>query len=605
MHLGPPSHRATIPLLTLATLLVSAPATPQVWTPLGPTEGPVVSLDAQPAAGGRLLAASGGTLYLSEDEGASWTPVLSGGIWEVAVSPVDPSRAYALAQDEIVYRSGDGGLTWEENLELEDHVLFDAWTDPVDPEVAYFTSQFIIQFSEDPTALYRTADGGETWEQVWFGGEIFVVDVGFGFGFESTHLLTTSAGVLQRSEDDGLTWATVDATGLEGADLCEIAGDPTTPGRFLASPCGGGLFETTDAGDSWHPYGLGLPGGSFLRLLFEPTSPTTVYAAAAGHGVFRSLDGGATWAPVGTGAPTDRLEGALDLAPTGDPLRLFAATDQGVQIADPAAVPPCVAGPATLCLQAGRFEARVAWQDFQGGAGEGRAVPLTGDTGAFWFFRDTNLELAVKVLDGTPVNGFFWNFYGSLSNVPFTLTVRDSVTGEQRFYINPSRVFASRGDTRGFPQNPAPAGEAMLSAGAPVALGGDLGTIGAGTGIESVLGAGGTGGDCVPSDTALCLQDGRFRIEVEWQDFQGGSGVGHGHPLTGDTGAFWFFDQDNLELFVKVLDGRPVNGHFWVFYGSLSNVAFTLTVTDTATGEPRVYENPARTFASRGDTAAF
>ena len=56
---------------------------------------------------------------------------------------------------------------------------------------------------------------------------------------------------------------------------------------------------------------------------------------------------------------------------------------------------------------------------------------------------------------------------------------------------------------------------------------------------------------------------------------------------------------------VKVLDARAVNGHWWVFYGSLSNVPFTLTVTDTATGTPRVYRNPPRTFASRGDTAAF
>jgi hypothetical protein len=42
-----------------------------------------------------------------------------------------------------------------------------------------------------------------------------------------------------------------------------------------------------------------------------------------------------------------------------------------------------------------------------------------------------------------------------------------------------------------------------------------------------------------------------------------------------------------------------------VFYGSLTNVAFTLTVTDTATGRSRVYENPQGHFASSGDTAAF
>ena len=56
---------------------------------------------------------------------------------------------------------------------------------------------------------------------------------------------------------------------------------------------------------------------------------------------------------------------------------------------------------------------------------------------------------------------------------------------------------------------------------------------------------------------------------------------------------------------MKVLDGRPVNGHFWLFYGSLTNVAFEITVRDRQTGVERTYENPLRNFASRGDTTAF
>ena len=60
-----------------------------------------------------------------------------------------------------------------------------------------------------------------------------------------------------------------------------------------------------------------------------------------------------------------------------------------------------------------------------------------------------------------------------------------------------------------------------------------------------------------------------------------GPGKGQAVPLTGDTGLFWFFGNSNLELIVKVLDGRPVNGHFWVFYGGLSDVEYRITVTDT------------------------
>jgi len=76
-------------------------------------------------------------------------------------------------------------------------------------------------------------------------------------------------------------------------------------------------------------------------------------------------------------------------------------------------------------------------------------------------------------------------------------------------------------------------------------------------------------------------------------------------PLTGDTGYFWFFDDANVELVLKVLDGRGVNHHFWVFYGALSNVEYEITVTDTSTGEVRTYSNPAGEFGSVGDTEAF
>jgi hypothetical protein len=82
---------------------------------------------------------------------------------------------------------------------------------------------------------------------------------------------------------------------------------------------------------------------------------------------------------------------------------------------------------------------------------------------------------------------------------------------------------------------------------------------------------------------------------------------GHGTPVsrTSDTGTFWFFDPANLELVVKVLDGTGINGHFWVFYGSLTDVKFKLTVTDRLTGRQRIYQNPAGTLASHSDTQAF
>lgn len=107
---------------------------------------------------------------------------------------------------------------------------------------------------------------------------------------------------------------------------------------------------------------------------------------------------------------------------------------------------------------------------------------------------------------------------------------------------------------------------------------------------------------CQGDADTLCLVDDRFEIEVTWTDFDGNTGVGTPLPQTNDTGAFYFFDEGNFELVVKVLDGRQINGKFWVFYGSLSNVQYTITVTDTITGRSKVYENPLDNFGSVGDT---
>lgn len=245
---------------------------------------------------------------------------------------------------------------------------------------------------------------------------------------------------------------------------------------------------------------------------------------------------------------------------------------------------PCVASDAALCLNVSRFRVDVSWQDFQGRTGIGHAMPLTGDTGYFWFFSSSNVELVVKALDGRALNGHFWIFYGALSNVAYTLTVTDTTTGAVKTYSNPSGQFGSLGDTSAFVGG---SGSALTS---PFE--------------RSPLARQVTAG-CAPTGTSLCLNQSRFQVDVAWRDFQGNTGVGQAVPLTPDTGTFWFFNASNVELIVKVLDGRAINGKFWVFYGALSNVQYTVTVTDTQTGALKTYSNASGVFASTGDTNAF
>ena len=104
----------------------------------------------------------------------------------------------------------------------------------------------------------------------------------------------------------------------------------------------------------------------------------------------------------------------------------------------------------------------------------------------------------------------------------------------------------------------------------------------------------------------LCVDGGRFRVAVDWQQTPLTPPLSaQAVPLTDDTGYFWFFGSANIELVVKVLDGRADNGHFWVFYGALSDVQYTITVMDTQTGAVKTYTNPSGTLASVADTSVF
>lgn len=104
----------------------------------------------------------------------------------------------------------------------------------------------------------------------------------------------------------------------------------------------------------------------------------------------------------------------------------------------------------------------------------------------------------------------------------------------------------------------------------------------------------------------LTLLDGRFEIEVEWMTPRGTEGFGHGQRMTRNTGAFWFFHPDNIELIVKVLDACETRGRYWVFAGGLTNVEVMIRVRDTENGEVQVYHNPLGTpFQPLQDTGSF
>jgi hypothetical protein len=111
--------------------------------------------------------------------------------------------------------------------------------------------------------------------------------------------------------------------------------------------------------------------------------------------------------------------------------------------------------------------------------------------------------------------------------------------------------------------------------------------------------------DCNPSPTVLCLQGRRMRVQTTWRT-GADSGQGRMRGITNDTGAFWFFDPQNVEVLVKVLDACSLDQRFWVFASGLTDVGVTVTITDTVSGQTKTYENPRRNpFRLIQDLAAF
>ncbi len=357
----------------------------------------------------------------------------------------------------------------------------------------------------------------------------------------------------------------------------------------------------------------GTAAGTALLRDLNPgaagSSPSAL--TAVGDQMFFTASDGAhgleLWQSDGTAAGTRMVQDIAPLGQSSKPASLAAMGDHLYFSADdgptgrelwslPLSGPAgCQSSGTALCL-GGHYQVEARWRDFAGNAGQGHAVPLTADTGTFWFFGPANVEAVVKVLDGRAVNGHVWVFYGALSNVEYTLTVTDTQTGLTRQYFNPSGQLASVGDVYGF--GPLGANGANPTPPATIAAASPLPLISERQDKAAAV-------PCVANAEQLCLNGGRFGVTVSWKDFQGNTGQGTAAALSNDTGTFWFFNAANVELVVKALDGRAVNGHFWIFFGALSNVEYTVTVTDSQTGAIRRYTNPSGRFASVADTLAF
>ena len=238
-----------------------------------------------------------------------------------------------------------------------------------------------------------------------------------------------------------------------------------------------------------------------------------------------------------------------------------------------------------LCLD-GRYLATLSWvNQFNGTSGTGRAIPSTPFTGYFSFGDPSNIELLVKILN---FNGTIKVFYGELTNLQFTLTVTDVQTGNVKTYGN------TPGDCGGIDQSAFSA-----STFAPATARGGQASFPALANQKARASA----GACRANAQTLCLLNGRFSVSVDWSNpGNGTSGHGTARALSKLVGTFYFTDPSNVELMTKVVQ-FPDRVAF--FYGALSDLAYTIHVTDNATGTVKTYTSTPGTLCGGLDNSAF
>lgn len=254
---------------------------------------------------------------------------------------------------------------------------------------------------------------------------------------------------------------------------------------------------------------------------------------------------------------------------------------------------PCKPGAQTLCLAKKRFRVEVDWNNqFDGSSGRGVAVKGSDQAGYFSFGDKSNLELMVKILN----DGEHWQlYYGQLTNLGFTIWVTDTETGRVTSHRNgPNNCggVAELGSSDGHGHREASA-PAWLGVNPTVASRPGEG-ISEAVSLASVFAPAKGKSNCKVAD-GLCLLNDRFVAKVSWRNqFNGATGKGKGKALSGVTGSFSFTDASNIELLVKVLNAG--DDRILVLWGAMSNLEYTLELTDRQTGEVKTYHNPAGTY---------
>jgi photosystem II stability/assembly factor-like uncharacterized protein len=311
------------------------------WRSVGPavTSGRISDFAVHPQKRSTYyVATASGGVWKTENGGTTYEPIFDGqgsySIGCVILDPNNPSVVWvgtgennnqrSVAYGDGIYKSNDGGKSWENmGLKNSEHIG-KIIVDPRNSDVVYVAAIGPLWSEGGDRGLYKTTDGGKTWEQVLKNdkGESLLdvhtgvtdlvmdprnPDVLYAAAFQRRrHVFTYVGGgpgsTIYKSNDGGKTWAKA-AKGLPGSDIGRIGlaispADPEIIYAIVEAAEGGGFFKSTNRGASWEKQGGHATSGNYYCEIFpHPTEPNTVISMDVFNQITR--DGGKTWSQLG------------------------------------------------------------------------------------------------------------------------------------------------------------------------------------------------------------------------------------------------------------------------------------------------------------------
>ncbi len=277
--------------------------------------------------------ASGG-LFRTTDGGESWEPLTDGKVpvgsmGSVAVAESDPNIIYIgtgsdgmrsnVSTGRGVYKTTDGGRTWSFTGLYDAGQIGALRIHPTDPNTVWVASTGDAFKRNTERGVFKTTDGGKTWRKTLFiNDSTGATDVELQPGNPSvvyawvdrierkpwTIISGSREGGMYRSTDGGETWKKITAglpSGLVGkGNLAVTAANPNRVYALVEAKPGGGLYRSDDAGLTWtqvnNTPGLVQRPFYYTTLGADPTNADVVYAGA--ETFYKSTDGGRTVTPM-------------------------------------------------------------------------------------------------------------------------------------------------------------------------------------------------------------------------------------------------------------------------------------------------------------------